>query len=164
MTKPRISIIVAHAANRVIGFDGNLPWRISDDLKRFRAITMGHTVIMGRKTYESIGHALPGRQNIVMTRKKKYAAKKNIELAGSLNTAIKKSVRSDVFIIGGGEIYKQALPIADRLFITLIDDEFKGDAYFPEISDGNWESTFDESHITDDGLGYCFLDYVRRTL
>lgn len=133
---PRISIIAAISTNRVIGRDNKLPWDIPDDLKRFRAITSGHPIIMGRKTFESIGKPLPNRTNIVITKDsgmhpRGVIVKHNIEEA--IKEA-KKIEKEEIFIIGGGQIYQQSIKLADRLYLTVVEGEFPGDAFFPEYS------------------------------
>lgn len=136
MTKPRISIIVAHSRNMAIGKANALMWRLPEDLKRFKKLTTGHPIIMGRKTYQSIGKPLPGRTNIVVTRDI------NLEIPGcivvySVLEAIEKAKefeQEEIFIIGGAEIYKEMLPLADRLYLTKVDTHVDGDAYFPEYS------------------------------
>lgn len=134
MTKPRISIIVAVAKNNVIGGGNELLWRISDDLKRFKNLTTGHPIIMGRKTYESIGKPLPDRTNIVVTRDSKLRVPGCI-VSQSLEAALEKAEqigKEEIFIIGGEQIYRLALPLADRLYVTEVELDAKGDAYFPE--------------------------------
>ncbi len=133
----RISIIVAVGKNRAIGKKNTLLWRISDDLKRFKTLTMGHPIIMGRKTFESIGRALPGRTNIVITRNTTWSAPDCVAVH-SLSEAFEFARTKDseeIFVIGGGEIYKEALRHADRLYLTLIDDATDGDVHFPDYSD-----------------------------
>src|SRR5262245_37513826 len=128
----RISLIAAMAENGVIGRGGQLPWRLEADLARFKQLTMGHTVIMGRKTWESIGRPLPGRRMIVVTRQGRYAAD-GIEVAGNLEAALEAARvagEEEAFIIGGAEVYRQALPLADRLYMTLVLAEIEGDTKF----------------------------------
>ncbi len=139
--KPRISIVVAVGENREIGKDNKLPWNIPEDRKRFQDITMGHPVIMGRKTFESIlGYIkkpLPGRTNIVVTRDLHYQVE-GVITVHSLEEAIeaaKKYDKNEIFIGGGGELYKQALPIVDRLYLTIVRGTFEADAFFPDYSD-----------------------------
>lgn len=128
-----ISIIAAMASNGVIGRDGGLPWNLPEDLRRFRELTTGHTIIMGRKTYESIGRPLPGRRNIVVTRQPRFSAQ-GVLTAGSLQAALALTAgENEVFICGGGEIYRQALPLADRIYLTFLDSPWPGDTFFPEI-------------------------------
>ena len=143
---PDLVIHVAVAENGVIGRDGGLPWRLSTDLKRFKAATMGKPIIMGRKTYEGIGKPLPGRLNVVVTRDRAWRAA-GVETAGSLRDAIvlaKARVRctagiDEVAVIGGGEIYAQALEVADRLHVTHVEARPEGDTIFPPIDPQSWE-------------------------
>jgi dihydrofolate reductase len=133
-----LSLIVAMSENRVIGRDGGLPWRLSADLKRFKQLTMGHHLLMGRKTFESIGRLLPGRISVVITRLADYQAAGAV-VAHSLEAARKLAADDpEVFIIGGGEIYRQALPQVDRIYLTRIHAQVEGDTYFPEIVDQEW--------------------------
>jgi dihydrofolate reductase len=134
----KISIIAAIGAKtRALGKNDKLLWQISDDLKRFKEITMRHPIIMGRKTYESIGRPLPGRLNIIVTRNKKYR-QDGIIVVGSIEKAIEVATEADseeIFFIGGADIYKQALPITNRLYLTLIESDDAGDVFFPEYSE-----------------------------
>jgi len=161
--RPRITIIVAYAKNHVIGNEGNLPWHLSDDLKRFRQLTMGHHIVMGRKTWESIGRLLPGRKHIIISRKPGYAvagAKVVDSLEGAMAAARNDS---EIFVIGGGEIYALVLPIADRILATEVQGKFEGDTYFPELSKGTWQETARESHEdAASGLRYSFVTLERR--
>jgi dihydrofolate reductase len=161
--RPRITIIVAYAKNRVIGKDGNLPWHLSEDLKRFRQTTMGHHIVMGRKTWESIGRLLPGRKHIIISRKPGYAVA-GAKVVDSLDAAIAAARNdSEIFVIGGGEIYTLVLPIADRVLATEVDGKFEGDTYFPELAKGTWRETARESHEdAASRLGYCFVTLERR--
>lgn len=141
----RISLVVAMADNGVIGRDGGLPWRLSSDLKRFKAETMGKPVVMGRKTFQSIGKPLPGRLNIVVTRDRGFR-EEGVEVAGSLADALTLArVRGrcmagaeEICVIGGGEIYAQALPLADRLSVTHVLADIDGDTRFPPIDPERW--------------------------
>src|SRR3990167_10858678 len=157
MDKPKVSIIVAVAGEkRVIGKKGSLPWYIPQELKRFKEITMGHPIIMGRKTHESIGRVLPGRTNIIITREPNYQAEGCI-VVHSLEEALRQVQDEEVFVIGGGEIYKQALPLADKLYLTYIDKEIEGDTFFPDYSDFKRvisESDWQQS----EGFKYKFLE------
>ncbi|OGZ00162.1 MAG: dihydrofolate reductase [Candidatus Liptonbacteria bacterium RIFCSPLOWO2_01_FULL_52_25] len=157
-----ISIIVAMGKNRVIGNGGNIPWRLPADLKHFKEATMGHAVVMGRKTYESIGKPLPGRTNIVITWQKDYAAPGCVT-AASLNEAFKKAGVGEVFVIGGAEIYREAMPRVDKLYVTLIDRDFEGDAYFPEIDPNEWRVSSRKEGATDEKnpYPYSFLTFER---
>jgi dihydrofolate reductase len=151
-----ISLVVAASTNNVIGVAGGLPWHLSDDLKRFKALTMGKPIIMGRKTYESIGRALPGRQNIVITTQNKYAAD-GCDVVASVEEAIAVAGDADeVMVIGGGEIYRQFLPLADRIHMTRVDVDVAGDTGFPEISDEVWREVAREEHRADDANDHDF--------
>ena len=131
--KPRISLIVAMAMNRVIGIDNTLPWHLPADLKHFKALTMGHHIVMGRKTYDSIGRPLPGRTSVVVTRNRELKIEGCI-IGHTLDQAIAACNGDDeIFVIGGAELYAQALPIADRLYITEIQKAVRGDAYFSDF-------------------------------
>ncbi len=163
MTKPKISIVVAILGpNRVIGKKNELLVRISDDLKRFKALTLGHPVIMGRKTFESIGRPLPERTNIVVTRDPQFSAPRCI-IVRSLEDAITTAGKLDneVFVIGGADIYRQALPLTDRLYLSVIESEPEGDVFFPDYSEFKKvikkEDRFDEKT----GLKYSWVDLER---
>ena len=135
----KISIIVAASANNVIGVGGGLPWRLPEDLKRFKEVTMGKPMIMGRATFESIGRALPGRRSIVLTRQEDFAAE-DCEVAPTIETALEAAGDVDeVMIVGGGEIYRQFLPMADRIYMTRVQAEIEGDTRFPELEMDEWE-------------------------
>ena len=159
---PKLVLIVAMARNRVIGKDGNLPWRLPEDLKRFRSLTMGHPIIMGRKTYDSIGRALPGRRNIVITRQQNLAIE-GVETATSLIAALKMTAGADkVFVIGGEQIYQAALPMADRIELTWIEADFDGDVLFPEIDLAQWkESVQQPGQDSGNGFEYRFVTLDR---
>ena len=139
----RISIIAAVAVNGVIGREGRLPWHLSADLQRFKRLTTGHTIIMGRRTWESIGRALPGRRTIVVTRQPDYQVADGVQIATSLDEALRTaeaSGESESFVVGGAELYREALPEADRLFFTEVAAEVDGDTYFPVNFDTfEWE-------------------------
>lgn len=142
---PTLSIIVAIAKNGVIGVGGDLPWRLSSDLKRFKRDTMGKPIIMGRKTWESIGRPLPGRPNIVVTRNNSYEAD-GADVVSSLSDAIKLAEvklrclnEKEICIIGGGQLYKEAIDFAGRLYVTHVMAEPKGDTWFPEIEQEHWK-------------------------
>ena len=146
-----VSLMVAYSKNRVIGKDNRLLWRLSDDLKNFKRVTSGHHIIMGRKTYESIGRALPNRTNVVITRNKNFQAPGCV-VVHSLEAAIdfaRDNGETQAIITGGGEIYQQALSIVDKMYITEVDCEIDGDAYFPEIDTSNWKLV-DEVHWQQD--------------
>jgi len=163
--KPCLSLIAAVAANGVIGSDNALPWRLPEDLKRFKALTLGHPVIMGRKTFESIGRPLPGRRNIVVSRNAAFAAA-GCETAASLEAAIAAiaacaGTADEIFVIGGAQIYAEALPLARRLYLTEIRAEFPGDAHFPAFDRGAWRETAREHHRAESGIEFDFTVYER---
>ena len=135
-----------------------MPWHISEDLKRFRRLTMGHHIVMGRKTWESIGRLLPGRKHIIVSRKSGYDVP-GAKVVDSLEAAIAAARDdSEIFVIGGGEIYPLVLPIADRIYATEIDRKYEGDTYFPELEEGKWRETTRETHEdAASGLRYCFV-------
>ncbi|MEW6165236.1 MAG: dihydrofolate reductase [Pseudomonadota bacterium] len=156
-------IIVAMARNGVIGRDNALPWHLPEDLKRFKQLTMGHAVIMGRKTWESLPEKfrpLPGRRNIVVTRNAGYAAP-GATVVHSLEEAEKVSPGGTAFIIGGAELYAHALPRATRLEITEIDADIEGDARFPAFDRAQWRETRRASGTDANGLRYAFVSYAR---
>ena len=160
--KPRLSLIAAVAANGVIGSDNALPWRLPEDLKRFKALTLGHPVIMGRRTYESIGRPLPGRRNIVISRNAAFAAA-GCETAASLESAIAAcaGTAGEIFVIGGAQIYAEALPLARRLYLTEIRADFPGDARFPAFECGAWRETSRERRRSEGGIEFDFAVYDR---
>jgi dihydrofolate reductase len=154
--KPRISIIVAMAKNRVIGANNKIPWHLPNELKMFKRLTMGHHIVMGRKTYESIGRLLPGRTTVIVTRQLDYAVPGAI-IAHSLTDAINAAARDDeIFIIGGAEIFREALPIADRLHLTVVDAEPDGDTWMPEWNAGAWRETSAEAFEADDNHAHVY--------
>ncbi len=128
-----ISIIAAMSENRVIGRDGLLPWHIPADLANFRAITMGHPLLMGRRTYESIGHPLPGRSCIVLTRQSDYHPPGCIVVADFAAAVAAAGAAAELFVCGGGELYRQVMPLADRLYLTIVHRQLAGDAHFPPV-------------------------------
>ena len=156
-----IKIIVATSKDWVIGNDNTLIWHLPADLKNFKKLTTGSAIIMGRKTYESIGKPLPDRRNIIITRDTNYLVE-GCEVVNSIEEAL-LLCNSDCFIIGGGEIYKQVLPIADEIYLTLIDEDFEGDTYFPEIKEEEWFEVFKEDFEPDEKNKhkYSFIKYER---
>jgi dihydrofolate reductase len=159
----RLSAIVAMAANRVIGTHNQLPWRLPADLARFKRLTMGHTLIMGRKTYESIGRPLPGRTFVVVTRQQGYAPQ-GVKVAHSVDQALELAQGDDeVFIAGGAELYAQTMDRLDRLYLTRIERDFPGDTYFPEVDLSGWRLLEQEHHPASgpEALPYAFLTYER---
>jgi dihydrofolate reductase len=161
----RVSLVAAVARNGVIGRDGSVPWRLPEDMQRFRALTMGHPVVMGRKTWESLPdrfRPLPGRDNVVVTRNPDWAAQ-GADRVGSVEEALRLlEPESEVFVIGGGDIYAAALPLADALVLTEIDAEIDGDTTFPEWDRAAFEEVSRERHVTEDGTPYSFVTYARR--
>lgn len=143
----KLAIIVAAARNGVIGRNNQLPWHLPQDLKYFKAVTFGKPVIMGRKTYESIGRPLPGRLNIVVTRDEKWRAADEVIVVNSIDKALKAAEEAvlqspsgldEAMIIGGAEVYRSTLDLADKLYVTRINRDYEGDSYFPDIQGGNW--------------------------
>jgi dihydrofolate reductase len=168
-----VSVIVAMAVNRVIGRDNAIPWKLSPDLRRFKALTMGHTLIMGRRTYESIGRPLPGRRTIVITNRGLPAATGSPEagsevgVASSLDEALglaKSAGENHAFIAGGAQVYAAAMPHADRLYLTLIETAVNGDTTFPEYDVAAWRLAYQERHppALDAPFSYTFFVYTRK--
>jgi dihydrofolate reductase len=136
-----LSLIAAMAENRIIGQNGAVPWDLPDDRFRFRSLTMGHPVIMGRRTFEAIGHPLPGRKNIILTRQTRYRAE-GCDVVHDLRSALEACEGStEVFIIGGAEIYRESLPFAERIYLTIVHAEVAGDAFFPIMPSGEFKKT-----------------------
>jgi len=161
---PRICLIAAVAANGVIGSGGALPWRLPEDLKYFKRLTQGHTVIMGRKTWESIGRALPGRRNLVVTRQTGYVAPE-ASVAPSLEAALEACAgEAAVYVIGGAELYRAALPLADQLLLTEIHRDFAGDTRFPKFDRTRWREEAREARVSSDGMRFDFVSYVRTQI
>ena len=163
MTTPRISLIAALALNRVIGIENRLPWRLPEDLAHFKALTLGHPILMGRKTFESLGRPLPGRRNIVITRNPDYWSP-GCEVAGSIAGAIALCADAgEVFFIGGAEMYAQALPLVERLYLTEIQIEAQGDAWFPDYDLSVFREVSREPHTGEkgDALTFDFVVYER---
>lgn len=152
---------VAVAENGVIGKNNDLPWHLPEDLKHFKEVTLGKTVVMGRKTFESIfarlKKPLPGRKNVVISRQQNYNAPEGVLVFNSLDSAIDALPSEDLYIIGGAEIYKQALPLAQKLYMTHVSGSYEGDAFFPEVDFTQWEKIEDEPHE-----GYVFAVYKRK--
>jgi dihydrofolate reductase len=160
---PRLSLIAAVARNGVIGRDGKIPWRLPGDLPRFKRITMGHPVVMGRKTWLSLGKPLPGRRNIVVSRTPGLNLE-GAEVYGSLADALATcSDAKEVFVIGGTEAYREALPLAQRLLLTEIDADIDGDALFPPFDRTQWREARRELHPAnaDNPLPFSYVDYER---
>ena len=156
-----LSIIVALAKNRAIGINNTLPWHLPEDLKRFKQLTMGHHIIMGRKTYESLGRLLPGRQTVIVTRNLDYQVAGAL-VVHSLQEAMQVSeTDSEAFVIGGAELYQQAIGLADKLYLTQIDQTFAGDAFFPEFDMREWRLLEQQIHTSEGGLPFQYLSYQR---
>lgn len=161
--EPSLALVFAVARNGTIGVDGGLPWRLPDDLKRFRALTLGHAVIMGRKTWDSLPRALPQRQNIVVTRDRGFRAP-DAEVAHSLDEALARvRLPPPVFCIGGAELYRLALPRADRLYLTEIARNFDGDVKLPALDPTRWRETAREPGRLEGpgGFDFAFVTYAR---
>ena len=161
----RVALVAAVARGGVIGRDSGIPWRLPEDMRRFRTLTMGHPVVMGRRTWESLPdqfRPLPGRGNVVVTRNSDWSAQ-GADRAGSIEDALRLlEGEGTVFVIGGGEIYAAALPSADELLLTEIDAEIEGDTYFPNWDPDDFEEVARERHVSSDGVGYSFVTYERR--
>ncbi len=158
---PRVYLVAAVAANGVIGSNGKLPWHLPEDLKHFKSLTLGHPVVMGRKTWESLGKALPGRENIVVTRAPGYEAP-GAGVASSLEGALALCAgESKVFVIGGSELYAEALSVADGLVLTEIQGDYAGDARFPVYDRAAWRETQRQPHTGADGLRFDFVLYEK---
>jgi dihydrofolate reductase len=159
-----LTLIAALARNGVIGVDNRLPWHLPEDLQRFKALTMGQAVIMGRKTWESLPpkfRPLPGRRNIVVTRDAAYVAE-GATVVHSLTDAAAAAGEQTAFVIGGAELYRQALPLASRLELTEIDADFAGDAHFPDFDRAAWREVARSGGRAAAGFGYAFVSYERR--
>jgi dihydrofolate reductase len=157
-----LTLIVATERHNGIGIDNTLPWRLPEDLAFFKRTTTGHPILMGRKTFESIGRPLPNRRNIVITRNPDWQHE-GAETAGSLQQAADMAGNGEVFVIGGAQIYVEALPLASRLIVTEIAADFACDAFFPAIDPAVWEEASRESHHSaEQGFAYAFVIYHRR--
>jgi dihydrofolate reductase len=161
----KISIIAAMGDNNVIGSHGKIPWHLPADFKRFKELTMGHPIIMGNKTFESIGKPLPGRTNIVLAKDQGYAAEGCV-VVHSLDAALELAEKEtdEAFIIGGGMVYALAMPVADRIYLTKVSGMFEGDTFFPEIDENKWMLTDSEPHAADtkNPFDYTFCVYEKQ--
>lgn len=156
-----VSVIAAVADNKAIGLNNTLPWHLPEDLKHFRQLTMGHHIIMGRKTYESLGRLLPGRITVIVSRQPGYGVEGAVT-AGSLQAAIDAcAADEEIFVIGGAELYREAMLRADRLYLTEVHRAFEGDAFFPEYDRDAWQEETREAHVSAGGLPYSFVRYRR---
>ena len=154
-----LSLIVAVAHHGVIGVNNTLPWHLPEDLKRFRALTMGHHIIMGRKTHESLNRLLPGRTHVIVTRNPNYKVEGAL-VAHSLQEAITLCADDpEVFVIGGAELFKDALERADTLYLTEIDAEYAGDVFFPTFDASAWREVAREQNVSVNGLGFTYVTY-----
>ncbi|MFA5985442.1 MAG: dihydrofolate reductase [Methylococcaceae bacterium] len=163
----KISLIVAMASNRCIGFNNQMPWHLSADLKRFKQLTMGSAILMGRKTYESIGRPLPGRTNIIISRNKDYQQPGCITF-NTLENALEylNLNNTSVFVIGGAELYTAALAKSQQIYLTQIHQVFEGDTFFPDLDENSWQQTSQETINNDPNVdfNYSFITLERRPL
>jgi dihydrofolate reductase len=156
-----ITIIVAKSNNGIIGKDGDLPWRLPEDLKRFKRLTTGNIVVMGRKTYDSIGRPLPNRKNIVISRNMSLKIE-GVDVEHDLVDVLKRNQEENVYVIGGGQIYVEALPFSEKLEVTEVDVELVGDTSFPEIDSSQWKEIFREKRVDpESNLTYSFVSLER---
>jgi len=161
-SRPRVTLIVARARNGVIGRDNAIPWHLPEDLKHFKASTMGHAVVMGRRTFDSIGRPLPGRRIVVLTRDPGWA-RAGCERAGSIESALALLAdRAEIFIAGGAEVYRQALPHSVRMLITDVDLAPQGDTWFEEPDPRDWQCVDHSQAQSDSGLHYSIRELIRR--
>lgn len=161
MSKPTISIICSIASDRAIGKDNKLLWRIPKDLKHFKEITSGHTVVMGQKTYESIGKPLPNRTNVVISDDYSFNSE-NVIVARSLEEGLNKAreiEKEEIFIIGGGSIYRQFLPMTDKLYLTIVEGNYDADTFFPDYSE--FKNLISEEKTTDGQYNFTYVELVR---
>jgi dihydrofolate reductase len=160
--KNNISLIVALAKNNVIGLNNTLPWHLPEDLKHFRALTTGHHIIMGRKTYESLGRLLPDRTTVIVTRNNDYQVDGAL-IAHSLDAAIALCQNDEeVFVIGGAELYQVGIKLANKLYITELELDVPGDAYFPAYDVAEWQESSREAHTSAQGLLFSYITYIRK--
>jgi dihydrofolate reductase len=162
LKKGKVTIVSAMSKNKVIGRDNTLPWHLPQDLKRFKSLTLNQVVVMGRKTYESLGKSLPNRLNIILTKDTKWKDIKgdNTYVYYSVEEVLERFKTRDLFIIGGSEIYKAFMDYADKMEITLIEKDIEGDTFFPEITE-EWEIENKETHENED-FTYHFITYTRK--
>jgi len=158
-----ITLVAAMGRNRAIGLEGRLPWHLPRELRHFKATTMGKPIVMGRRTWQSIGRVLPGRQNLVVTRDRNFSAG-SCDVVHSLEEAIARAEGGEVMIIGGGQLYREALPHADRLILTLVDCEPAADTWFPEWSEASWRRVSVRSEPADEHnpFSYRVIELTRR--
>ncbi len=167
MSDPRISIIVAMSENRVIGRDGDMPWRLSDDLRRFKKLTMGHTIIMGRKTFDSIGRMLPGRTTVVVTRDSEFELPQSDEsglVCHDLAAAFTSADSQELMVVGGGQIYAATIAAAERIYLTKVHTTIEdGDTFFPQVDWEDWKIVDEQRHSANhrNDFDYSFVTYER---
>jgi dihydrofolate reductase len=159
---PLLSIIVATDAAGGIGINNTLPWHLPEDLAHFKRLTSGHAIIMGRKTFDSIGRVLPNRRHIIVTRNREWSHE-NVQIAHSLEEAVRMVAGSPAFIIGGAQIFAESMDMTDQLIVTEIGKIFECDTFFPAIDGEKWQETARETHHSDqNGCDYAFVTYIRR--
>ena len=157
-----LSLIAAIARNRTIGLNNTLPWHLPEDLRHFRALTTGHHIIMGRKTYESLGRLLPERSTVIVTHNTEYAIDGAV-VAHTLEQALEASAGDDeAFIIGGARLYQDGLKLAQKMYITEIDSDFAGDVFFPEFDLAEWQEIRREPQVSAQGLPFAYVIYERK--
>ena len=149
------------ARNRVIGINNTLPWRLPEDLKHFKALTMGHHIVMGRKTYESIGRPLPGRTTVIVTRDPAYRVEGCLTAHSIADAIAACAGDAEIFFVGGAELYAQILPRAERLYLTEIQGDYAGDSHFPPFDRAAWREAGRRENVSADGLAYHFVTYHR---
>ena len=160
MPMKNLSLIVAVANHNVIGINNTLPWHLPEDLKRFRALTTGHHIIMGRKTYESLGRLLPNRTTVIVTRNKNYQVEGAL-IAHNLQAALTLCEGdNEPFLIGGAELYKEGIQLANKLYITEVHADFGGDAYFEKVDLTHWQELEREKNIAENGFQYSYVSYL----
>lgn len=160
--KPHLTLVVAIDAHRGIGINNQMPWYLPEDLAHFKRVTIDRPILMGRRTFDSLGKPLPKRRNIVITRNPAWSHD-GVEAAGSLESAIELLDGQDASIIGGGQIFAESMAIADRMIVTEIDHVYPCDTFFPEISPDEWVETARETHFSEaNGYGYAFVTYIRK--
>ena len=158
--KPRVSLVVAMAKNRVIGAGGKIPWHLPNELKLFKSITMGHHIVMGRKTYETINRLLPGRTTVIVTRSRGYHVPGAIIAHDMIGAIAACKGDDEIMVIGGAELFRAALPLADRLYLTIVDAEPKGDTFMPEFDMREWRETSCEHFAADEKHAHGYTFYV----
>jgi dihydrofolate reductase len=158
----QLTLVVAMDAQRGIGVDNKLPWHLPEDLAHFKRVTLDRPIIMGRKTFDSIGRPLPMRRNIVVTRNREWSHE-GVEVAGSLEEAVALAGGEQASIIGGAQIFNESMAMADRMIVTHIDGVYRCDTFFPEIDPAQWTVTAREEHQSSEGVAYAFVTYERIT-